>query len=242
VRKAVLIAWIAVGVMALLMFQLPAITLPANSLGLRRFQTPAVSPDMQFAQTFEMNANGLRAVEFYPALTDAPMVGNIKLALVDITERQEQIVGTALLSTSMVGQAPVYRFEFPVLENSLNHRYRLEVASDSPSSAASADESATGDPSRGLALWATKGDSYERGAMFANGRERWADLAFRTVAPTSSVWEVFSTPSSPAGGLRRALLLGALVLDWLTVGLLLHLMSRLWLTRHPSNGSTPSDL
>ena len=66
--------------------------------------------------------------------------------------------------------------------------------------------------------------------MLINERERWADLAFRTVAPAGqSGWtRLMAMPASAFGVSRGHVILMALALYWIAFGLVLRALSRLW--------------
>ena len=83
--------------------------------------------------------------------------------------------------------------------------------------------SSESEPARGIGVRATKGERYAGGAMQINGRERWADLAFRAEAPGArSIWDrLMAMEMPPPGVSSRSVILTALTLYWLAAGFVL---------------------
>ena len=78
-----------------------------------------------------------------------------------------------------------------------------------------------------MVVWATKGERYEPGSLLANGRTRWADLAFVTFAPTKSIWQTLVDPPSGPGRWRRHWVLAVLAMTWIALGVVLRTASGL---------------
>ena len=185
----------------------PSATLPGDGLGIRVFQTPALSPSLRLGQTFTMTGDGLHAIEIFPSAVGGPVSGKVQLELyeLDSGHREIALVRIAEASSRDVVRAPSYRFEFAPIIDSKDRTYRLDlIASEA----------------EGVAFWATKGERYAPGAMHANGRDRWADLAFRVYAPNSSVWDrlVMLRDTNPA---RAYIVIAAGLAIWVLLGFFL---------------------
>jgi hypothetical protein len=199
------VAWVVAGIACIASLTIPPSRLPSDRLGLRRIQVP-LEPNMTVSQTFLMTADGLHAVEIVPARVDADVAGRIVLQL---HEQGSDVVRSAEVSGAEFTSAPSYRFEFEPIDDSRDATYRLDVLSSDSS------------PARGIALWATKGDRAE-GTMLINGRERWADLAFRTFAPAGrSGWQRLTGVAGANPDARGAIVLGFLAAYWIVLGLVL---------------------
>jgi hypothetical protein len=188
------------------------VVLPADDPGLRRFQVP-VTPEMTVSQTFAMTADGLHAVEFQPAaVSDAPS-GNLTY---ELTEAGSGVVRHGSIPVVGALSSSPYTVEFEPIEDSKDAMYRFELLS-SPS-----------EPARGIAVWATKGDRYVGGALQINGRDRWADLGFKALAPGArSAWERLVSMQSPPPGLSsRGVILAGLAAYILMCGFVLRAVSR----------------
>jgi len=201
-------AWAGAGVVCALSLALPVSTFPANNSWLRRFRTPEISDALTVAQTFKMTADGLQAIELYPAPNGLPLSGDIRLTLVDITtEGDPSVVRNAAVRAADLVREPSYRFAFAPIIDSVHRTYRLEMTAT--------------DSSSGVVARATRGDPYRSGTLLANGKTRWADLAFRASAPTSSLWHTLWTGRAPVSGRRSGrvvlVLLGA---SWMAMGVL----------------------
>jgi hypothetical protein len=195
------------GAVLLVVLAVPPVRLPADAPGLRRFRTPEISSSLTVSQTFTMPVAGLNAVAITAVPAGPHVSGLIELALVDleasgVVERHAVVPAAALL------EADSYRFEFAPIPRSMGKAYRLDVA-------ASGD-----DPATGVALVATKGDRYAGGTMLANGRPRWADLAFETDAPVarSSLESLLEPEESWSAGLRDRVILAAVLGYWIAFG------------------------
>lgn len=196
--------WITLGVTTILALLLPSARVPADGLGIRRFQTPPVSASVRFSQTFEMTADGLEAIEFRPARTGPAPSGAVTLSILEVTSAREREIGRREVAAVDLVAGRWFRFSFPPVERSRGRAYRLDVSSSETT------------PVEGVALWATKGDRYDRGALFINGTTRWADMAFRAVAPSPPIWRALLF--RPA---RGAVVVAALALTWLALGAVL---------------------
>ena len=184
-------AWIAAGVVLVIALRMPGVSLPASSAGLRRFQVD-INSATSVSQTFLMTADGLEAIEVSTAATHPIATGNVRLELYDVTDGASFIHGTDVRAADLV-TAPVFRFEFPPIDDSAGQTYRVDLR---PSDL----------PPAGVAVWATKGERYRGGSMLINDRERWADLAFTAVAPAGrSSWDRLSD-GSVAGSASLAML------------------------------------
>ena len=109
-----------------------------------------------------------------------------------------------------------YRLEFEPIPDSKNREYRLELTANET------------DPGTGVALWATKGGTDEDGTLLANGRRRWADLAFRTSAPTSSIWQRLTSENRGSNNVPGPLVLTLFGVTWLALGASLQLLAAVW--------------
>ncbi len=212
-RRAVRIAhWTGIGwwlmpVLYAVLLAAPSATLPGDGLGIRVFQTPALSPSLRLGQTFTMPGDGFHAIEIFPSAVGGTVSGKVQLELheLDSGHREIALVRTAEASASDVVGAPSYRFEFAPIVDSKDRAYRFDlIASEA----------------EGVAFWATKGNRYAGGAMHANGRGRWADLAFRVYAPNPSVWGrlMMLRDTNPV---RAYLVIAAGLAVWLLLGFFL---------------------
>lgn len=201
------LAWMLVVGAFMLLLAIPPVTLPADSAGLRRFLVP-LNGETAVAQTFAMTADGLHIVELAPQATGPVASGTIRFELTEQGSgvvRQGELPAESLLSSSFHG------VEFAPIGDSKDSIYRLELMSSET------------DPVHGIGLAATKGHRYPDGAMQINGRERWADLAFRAVAPAGrSTWSrLMAMESPPPGVSRRGAILTALTLYLIAAGFVL---------------------
>jgi hypothetical protein len=192
----------AVCVLTLLM---PVAPLPSDAPGLRRFKTPEITVHLPIGQSFTMTSRALHAIGIRPTAAGSAAQGTIRLELRDTTE-DPKLVRMEEMPVSDLLAAPRYRFEFAPIADSNRRNYRLDVSSSEPHS--------------GLALWATKGSRYPAGEMFANGKARWADLAFRAYADVPSAVDLLRTPGRMWTG-SGVMVLVAFGLYALLVGLVL---------------------
>ena len=175
-----------------------------NGLGLRRFATPGVSDGWQIGQGFRMNADGLTAVEV--RTTAVGLVrGRVRFELRLDDDPARPAIRSGEVEAASLVQGDSYRFDFAPVADSRNAQYRFDLSSSQE------------EPSRGVALWATRGDSYPDGALVVNGTERWADLAFRTYSRTPPPHWVSPWLERAQQG-RVQLALGALALSWVLLG------------------------
>ena len=186
---------------------IPPLTLPSDPLGVRGFLVP-IDRDTAVSQTFTMTADGLRAVEFRPSAMDDAVSGSVRF---ELTEEGSGVVRSGDLPAARLVSSPAYRLEFASIDDSKDSVFRLDLMSSETS------------PVSGVAVWATKGERYADGALQINGRERWADLAFKAFAPPGrSMWDRLMAMKSPPPGLSStAVILGALAAYWLASGFVL---------------------
>jgi hypothetical protein len=191
-----------------LVLRAPSVTLPNDPLGLRRFQTPEIAPNVRLAQTFTMPADSLRAVEVSPASPRRSVSGAVRLELYDVTVEQEPrpLLRAAEVEAAALVTGQSYIFEFEPILDSKDRVYRLDFVSSETR------------PPQGVALWATKGERYDGGALFINGTRRWADLTFRTHAAAPSIWRLLMTLRE-TNPIRAQLVLAAFAAVWLLSGL-----------------------
>lgn len=199
------LAWACLPVAFAIVLASPSVTLPGDAVGVRRFRTPPLGPDLRLGQTFTMTGNGLRAIELFPVAVGERISGDVRFELYELRDGRTIPLHVAEVLARDVLRAPSYRFEFAPIPDSRDHTYRLDLVAA---------------PAEGIAFWATRGDRYEGGAMHANGRARWADLAFRVYAPAPTIWgrlmELRTTHP-----MRAYVALAALAAVWLLVGLVL---------------------
>jgi hypothetical protein len=178
-RTAVERVWWAAGVLGLVTLLMPA--RPAgDSLGLRRFLTPAVDARWRIGQTFRMNADGLEGI-----VVRASAVGDVRGSVVlRLLDEEGAILRDATVPAAALVRDEAYDFRFSPIDDSNGRWFRLDVASSSA------------DPAAGVALWATKGERLERGASLRiNDVPRWASLAFETRAPRRTpLWSALTSP------------------------------------------------
>ena len=206
-RHGWILGWTLVATAALMSLTTQPVALPGVGVGLRRFQVP-INDESVVSQTFAMTADGLHGVEFQPEPLSGAPSGAVRYELMESGSgvvRQGELPVARLLTGSPV------TVEFDPIEDSKDAVYRFDLAS-SPS-----------EPATGIAVWATKGDRYAGGALQINGRDRWADLAFKTLAPGGrSDWSRLMAMESPPPGLStRSVILTALALYWLAAGFVL---------------------
>jgi hypothetical protein len=206
-------AWALVAAVAGISLIVRPVVLPADDVGVRGFQVP-VTGDIAVSQTFSMTADGLHGVQVRPeAVGDAPS-GALTYELMEagsgVVRRGEIPVTRVLASPSP------FTVEFEPIEDSKDALYRFDLSS-SPS-----------EPAKGIAVWATKGDRYAGGTLLINGRDRWADLAFKALAPgAQSDWErLVSMQSPPPGVSSRTAILARLAVYLLLCGFVLRAFSR----------------
>jgi hypothetical protein len=203
---------VLVGVALAVTVTMPPVRLPSDELGLRRFVVP-IDEETEVSQTFAMTADGLHAVEFEPVPAGDAVSGRIKF---ELQEEGSGVVRTGDFAAAGLMTASTYRLEFAPIDDSKDSVYRLALLSSDV------------EPARGVAVWATKGGRYADGALEINGRERWADLAFKTFAPPGrSIWGRLMDMQSPPPGIpNKAAILAALAAYWLASGFVLRAFSR----------------
>lgn len=206
------LAWWSVPILYAVLLASPSVTLPADGLGIRRFQTPPLDPELCLGQTFTMPVDGLHAIEVFPAAAGDHVSGDVRFELYEIHSTGEPILvrATEVLAEEVVWGSS-YRFEFAPIPNSRDRRYRLDLVAA---------------PAEGVAFWATMGDRYEGGSLHANGRERWADLAFRVHAPAPSIWGRFMTLRE-TNPVRAYLVIASFTAIWLLLGFVLRTLPTL---------------
>lgn len=208
-------AWVVVGIVLVGALTVVGVGLPSDDLGLRRFQTPEIATTATPSQTFTMTADGFYAIELFPTSTGGAVSGDVRLELYDgpaaLLVRRAAVRAVDFVTT------PTYRFGFASIPDSQGKRYRLDVLASEVN------------PPKGVALLATKGVRYADGTMLLNGRERWADLAFRTFAPAEqSAWtRLMAMPAGESGLSRGHAILAVLVAYWIALGVVLRMLWRL---------------
>jgi hypothetical protein len=201
-----------VPVVCALLVAAPRVALPQADLGIRRFSTPPVTPNLEIAQTFAMTADGLHAVEVFPAAASGASSGDITFGLYEVvalgTRSNETLVREVKVPVGQLRDASSYRMEFAPVHDSKDHSYRLALTAGAES---------------GVAFRATRGDPYAGGTLLANDTVRWADLGFRTHAPVPSTWDVL-VAFAQSRPWRAAAALGALAAVWLVAGAAIRLL------------------
>ena len=205
---AVRVTWCLVAVFYGLMLSAPSVALPGDDLGIRRFRTPPLGPDLRLGQTFLMTGNDLHFIEVFPAVGER-VTGDVRLELYEV--RNNLLVPVRMLEVLAedVMRGSSYRFELAPVPNSKDRTYRFDLVAA---------------PAEGVAFWATKGERYTGGSMHANGRERWADMAFRVYAPAPSIWSRLMTVRQ-TNPVRAYAVLAALAAVWLLLGAMLCLLT-----------------
>jgi hypothetical protein len=207
------VAWGIMPVILALLLAAPTVTLPEVDRGLRRFLTPPLAPDLQLSQNFTMTADGLYAIDVFPAPVSGPSSGQVRFELYDTQDDGTEHWNLPLLAVDVpVGRlrsASTYRLEFAPIRDSNGHSYRLDLRADAVS---------------GVGFWAAKGQGYDGGSLHANGIVRWADLAFRTHAPAPSGWSLLMTRLDTSA-LRVSLIIAAFTAVWVLVGLVLRTLA-----------------
>ncbi len=196
--------WLLPPIFALLL-TVPSVDLPGDELGIRRFQTPPLGTSLRLGQTFTMTADGLHAIEVLPVVPAGRVTGDVRFELYEVRDARLIPARIAEVLAEEVLRGPSYRFEFAPIQDSKDRSYRFDLI---PS------------PAEGVAFRATRGERYAGGRMHANGRERWADLAFRTYAPAPSIWgRVMALGrTNPVRAYTAA---AALIVTWLLLGFVL---------------------
>jgi hypothetical protein len=205
--RAWILGWGLIAVATALTLAIRPVTPPSDQLGLRRFRVP-IDMDTAVSQTFTMTADGFHALEFQPAAVGNGVSGRVRF---ELEERGSGVVRSGEMSAADLLSSSSYRLEFAPIDDSKDSVYRLELMSSG------------NQPATGIAVWATKGWRYAEGAMQINGRERWADLAFRTFAPAGrSTWERLTSMQSPPPGVSpRNVILASLSAYLLASGFVL---------------------
>lgn len=205
------VAWWSTPAVYVLLLAAPSVTLPGDDLGLRRFRTPPLGPDLRLGQTFTMTGDGLYAIDVFPVVAGERVSGDVRFELYDVGNDVATPIRTAeVLAADVVGEA-LYRFEFASIPDSHDRTYRLDLVASL---------------AEGVAFWATKGERYAGGRMHANGRDRWADLSFRTHAPAPSIWARLMALRK-TNPVRAYLVVGSLTAIWLLLGAVLRMLDRI---------------
>ncbi len=205
------VAWCGVPLVFAALLATPSVTLPGDNLGLRRFQTPELSPGVLLGQTFDMAGDGLYAIEVFPVATSERGSGSVRFVLYDVTESRLTRVRGAVVTADRLLQSPSYRFEFPPIGNSADHSYRLDIAPVQ---------------TEGIAFWATKGERYLGGNLRINNQDRWADMGFRAYAPAPSIGWLLMTLRD-TNPVRGYVVIVSFVAVWLLLGLLVRAMAQM---------------
>ena len=207
-----MVGWALVAAAAASSLTVRPAVLPADDVGLRKFQVP-VNAETAVSQTFAMTTDGLHGVEFQPQANGNTPSGAL---IYELREVRSGVVRRGELPVARVLSSPVYTVEFEPIEDSKGEMFHFDLSS-SPS-----------EPASGIAVWATKGDRYSDGTLQINERDRWADLAFKVLAPGGqSAWErLVSMQSPPPGISSRTAILAGLAVYILMCGLVLRVFSR----------------
>ena len=204
--------WALVATAAAISLTVRPAVLPADAVGWRKFQVP-VNGEIAVSQTFSMTADGLHGVEVHAeAVGEAPS----GILTYELTETGSGVVRQGEIPVARALTSSAFTVEFEPIEDSKDAVYRFDLSSSQS------------EPANGIAVWATKGDRYPDGALQINGRDRWADLAFKALAPgAQSDWErLVSMQSPPPGISSRTAILAALAVYMLMCGFVLRAFSR----------------
>jgi len=219
------VVWCGVPVIYAVILLTPSVALPGDDLGLRRFETPGLSPDVSIGQTFRMTADGLYAVEVFAASIETAVSGIVLFDLYEIPgEGLPELVRAIEVSAVDLLKTRSHRFTFPPILNSEDRFYRFEL------------RSAVTSPSQGIAFLATRGERYAGGSLHINNQSRWADMAFHADAPAPSIWRLLMTlrETHPVRGNAVA---GSFVAVWLLLGLVPIRIARISDARHVTGSS-----
>jgi hypothetical protein len=192
--------WGGIGAVVLVSLLLTADT-TGDSLGIRRILTPEVGARWHVGQRFKMNAHGLDAIEIR-TVPIGEVAGRYRLTLRALTDRLTIVRSADVPASDLVEQGS-YVFRFPEVEFSDDVRFEFEMAA-SP-----------GDPGRGVALRATRGEPSPDGGLLINGMPRWASLAFQT--HTSSRPPLPTLLGRDTGHRARPEVMAALLLWWVAL-------------------------
>jgi len=203
------VAWWLVPVVYIVLLAAPSVTLPGDDLGIRRFRTPPLGPDMRLGQTFTMTTDGLHAIDVFPASGGERIVGDVRFELYEVRNNELIPAATTEVLAEDVMSGPSYQFEFAPIPDSRDRTFRLDLVAS---------------PAEGIAFWATMGERYAGGSLHANGRDRWADLAFRVHAPAPSVWGRLMTLRD-TNPVRAYVVMAAFMAIWLLLGLVVHTLT-----------------
>jgi hypothetical protein len=202
-------AWWILPMLFAVLLTAPSVALPGDDLGLRGFQTPPLEPNMRLGQSFVMTADGLHAVEVFPVAAGGRAHGRVRFELYQIeNDGREVLMRQAEVPVEDLMRASLYSFEFAPILGSKDRMYRFDLVAAVPER---------------VTFWATHGARYEGGTMHANGRARWADMAFRVQAPAPSVGRRLMTLRE-TNPLRAYLLIVASLAIWLLLGFVLSAM------------------
>jgi hypothetical protein len=180
-----------------------------DRLGLRRFRTPIVAGGARVAEQFVMRERNLTGVEIRPAVM-GPVSGALRVTLTDLTSGK--LVRVADIPAADLVRDRSFVFAVGRIADSRGHWFELAIAS-SPEQ-----------PAGGIAFWATRGDRLDNAMLLINGVERWADLAFQSHTPLTSVLGLLLR-SSGTDRVRQAIVLAGLVAIWLLVGVVLRMLA-----------------
>jgi len=207
-----ILGWTLVAAAAAVSLTVRPAVLPADDVGWRKFQVP-VNGEIAVSQTFAMTADGLHGVE-----VQAEAVGEAPSGILayELTETGSGVVRQGEIPVARALSSQAFTVEFEPIEDSKDAAYRFDLSSSHSQ------------PASGIAVWATKGDRYRDGALQINGRDRWADLAFKALAPGArSDWErLVSMQSPPPGISSRTAIVAALAVYMLMCGFVLRAFSR----------------
>ena len=188
--------------------------LVGDGLGLRRFQTPELVDGDRVAQSFRMDADGLRSVEFRAVPAGDRPAGIVVFELARLGDNKT-VVRRGEAAVADVVRSGRYRFSFDPIEESLQRFYSFEI------------EVAGSAPGHGIILRATRGERLREGEFLFNGERRWATLAFQTDADVTSPWNMLATagwnPLEPPM-LKMVVVIGFASV-WLLLGFLLRALA-----------------
>jgi hypothetical protein len=198
------------GIGAVVVVSLLTADTTGDGLGVRRILTPEVGARWHVGQRFTMDARRLNALEIR-AVPIGEVAGRYRLTLRALTEHPTIVRSADVPAADLVAQGS-YLFRFPEVEFSGDVRFEFEMAA-SP-----------GDPGRGVALRATRGEPSPDGGLLINGTPRWASLAFQT--HTSSRPPLPTLLGHDPGHRARPEVLVGLLLWWVALRAGLRLMIR----------------
>jgi hypothetical protein len=157
-----------------------------------------------------MTTDVLYAIDLMPT-PSGRVRGDVRFELYEIRDGERTLIRGAQAPAEDVLRAPIYRFEFAPVLDATYREYRVDLVASG---------------AEGVAFWATKGGRYQDGSMHANGRARWADLAFQVHPSPKPMWRLWLDlrESNPV---RAYVATGALIGIWLLVAPVVRLLQDL---------------